>query len=170
MGWLIGPQELLAPALAVHTRIVFCVNGPLQKAVAASLEAAETNDFYQKQAQEYEWRRAKLTFALDQVGLPYTVPDGAYFVLVNTSRICIPSDCSFPPEIESRGDNFKMCYFLCKVIGITAIPVSEFYSSENAGLARDYIRLAFCKTDDVLDEAAKRLQRIKQYLGQPESA
>jgi kynurenine aminotransferase len=101
---------------------------------------------------------------LKLAGLPYTDPEGSYFVLVNTSKVRIPSDYTYPTEIAERGDNFKMCYFLCKEIGITAIPVSEFYSPDHAGLACDYVRLAFCKTDDVLDEAARRLQRITKYL------
>ncbi|KAI8052416.1 pyridoxal phosphate-dependent transferase [Syncephalis plumigaleata] len=164
VGWLIGPQALLAPALAAHTRIVFCVNSPLQEAVGIALEKAEKNGFYQLQASQYDERRKKLTDALEQAGLPYTYPEGSYFVLVNTSRVRIPNDYTYPSDIAERGDNFKMCYFLCKEIGITAIPVSEFYSEENADLARDYVRLAFCKTDEVLDEAARRLQRITPYL------
>ncbi|KAI9594811.1 PLP-dependent transferase [Syncephalis fuscata] len=164
VGWLIGPQALLNPALAAHTRIVFCVNSPLQEAVGIGLETAEKNGFYERQVVEYEQRRKKLADALDQAGLPYTDPDGSYFILVNTSGVRIPDNYTYPQEIEERGDNFKMCFFLCKEIGITAIPVSEFYSEEHADLARDYVRLAFCKTDDVLDEAARRLQRITKYL------
>jgi kynurenine aminotransferase len=132
--------------------------------VATALEKAGKNGFYQLQASQYDARRKKLLDALEQAGLPYTYPEGSYFVLVNTNRVYIPDDYTYPSEIAKRGDNFKMCYFLCKEIGITAIPVSEFYSEKNANLARDYVRLAFCKTDDVLDEAARRLQRIKPYL------
>ncbi|RKP27677.1 PLP-dependent transferase, partial [Syncephalis pseudoplumigaleata] len=164
VGWLIGPHALLAPALAAHTRIVFCVNSPLQEAVGNALEQAAHNGFYALQARQYDQRRQKLIDALEQAGLSYTYPEGSYFVLVGTHRIRIPEHYAYPPEIAKRGDNYKMCYFLCKEIGVTAIPVSEFYSEENAGLARDYVRLAFCKTDDMLDEAAIRLQRIKQYL------
>ncbi|RKP07023.1 putative BNA3-Arylformamidase [Thamnocephalis sphaerospora] len=166
IGWLMGPQQLLAPALAAHTRIVFCVNSPLQEAVAIGFEEADKNGFYERQVAEYERRREKLTRAIKQAGLPYTAPAGSYFVLVDTSKIRIPAGFKFPPEIASRGANFEMCYFLCKEIGVTAIPVSEFYSPENAELARDFVRLAFCKTDDLLDEAARRLQKVTKYIQQ----
>jgi kynurenine aminotransferase len=143
---------------------VFCVNSPLQEAVAMGIEEAEKNGFFAKQVKEYEARRAKLTRVIESVGLRYTSPDGSYFVLVDTSNVRIPKGYKYPPEISSRGANFEMCYFLCKEIGITAIPVSEFYSAENAELARNFVRLAFCKTDEQLDEAARRLQKIKNYI------
>ncbi|KAJ1879902.1 arylformamidase, partial [Coemansia sp. S17] len=48
--------------------------------------------------------------------------------------------------------------------GVSGIPPTEFYSEPHKHLANDYIRFAFCKTDEGLDEAAKCLQSLKRYL------
>ncbi|RKP14745.1 pyridoxal phosphate-dependent transferase [Piptocephalis cylindrospora] len=164
LGWVMGDAPLLAPVLAAHTRVCFCATGPLQEAVAEAFEKSDSNGFFDQQTKEYESRLAALTKPLEEVGLPYTLPKGSYFLLVNTSSIRIPQGFSFPPEISARGRNFEMCYWLLAEIGVTAIPVSEFYSDTNQHLGEDYIRFAFCKTDDVLEEASKRLLRIKEFL------
>ncbi|RIB25571.1 pyridoxal phosphate-dependent transferase [Gigaspora rosea] len=120
VGWLIGPKNLISPVLAAHTRIVFCVNAPLQVC--------------------------------------------SYYILVNISKIRIPSDYQYPPEIQFQTKDYKFCYWMTKEIGVVAIPPSEFYSEENKWLAQDYVRFAFCKTDDILDQAAISLQKLKNYI------
>ncbi|KAJ2497425.1 arylformamidase [Coemansia sp. RSA 2052] len=164
VGWSVGPAELIQPTLSAHTRIVFTSNTPLQEGVASAFRMAKENDFLNIQRQEYERRRDRLMAIFDDVGLPYVVPDGAYYLLVNAKAIKIPSDYSFPDFIEERGDNFKLVYFFIKEFGVSGIPPTEFYSEPHKHLANDYIRFAFCKTDEGLDEAAKCLQSLKCYL------
>ncbi|KAI8865854.1 PLP-dependent transferase [Ramicandelaber brevisporus] len=164
VGWQIGPRELIEPSLTAHTRIVFCVNSPLQEAVASAFEQAPGRRFFETQRAEYLARRDKLSAALSGAGLPHTVPDGSYFILVNGARIQIPRDCDFPAEVAARGHSFKLTYFFTKQLGVSGIPPTEFYSDAHRHLAENYVRLAFCKTDDVLDEAARRLERVRTYL------
>ena len=113
---------------------------------------------------EYTRRREKLMKALTDVGLPYTIPQGSYFILANTAKVKVPEDYSYPDVILQRPRDFKVCYWMAKEIGVVAIPPSEFYCEENAHLAENFIRLAFCKTDKTLDEAAKNLQKLKKYI------
>jgi len=164
VGWLIGPEHLIGPSLAAQTRIVFCANHPCQEAAADSLEQAMQTGFFDVQVKEYAQRREKLIAAIHATGLSYTVPDGSYFILVNTSRIQIPGDFHFPEYIANRGKNYMVCYWLCVYIGVTAIPVSEFYSKGHTELATSIVRLAFCKTDEDLQEAAQRLLMLKKYI------
>ena len=82
VGWLIGPESIIKPTLAVSTRIVFCSNSPLQEAAAAGLEGAKEHDFFAIQTREYAERRDVLTKAFDELGLKYTLPQGSYFVLL----------------------------------------------------------------------------------------
>jgi len=82
VGWLIGPQALLAPTLAANTRIVFCSNTPMQEAAATGLEKAADNKFFRKQLAEYEERRDVFCSYLEKLDLPYTLPQGTYFVLL----------------------------------------------------------------------------------------
>ena len=82
VGWLIGPAWIIQPTLAATTRIVFCSNHPLQEAAATGLEQAQERRFFEEQLAEYVERRAVLTKAFDDLGLPYTWPQGTYFVLL----------------------------------------------------------------------------------------
>ncbi|RGB35890.1 PLP-dependent transferase [Rhizophagus diaphanus] len=164
IGWLIGPKHLIGAALSAQTRIVFCVNTPLQEALAISFDLAEKNNYFENTIGEYTRRREKLMKALTDVGLPYTIPQGSYFILANTAKVKIPEDYPYPDVILQRPRDFKVCYWMAKEIGVVAIPPSEFYCEENAHLAENFIRLAFCKTDKTLDEAAENLQKLKKYI------
>ncbi|KAJ1975328.1 arylformamidase [Dimargaris cristalligena] len=164
IGWMIGAEALITPCLRAHTRYVFTVNSPMQVGIAHAFQQAAQNDFFARQRGEYLARRDRFMRALDRTGLAYTIPHGSYFVLVNTGRIRIPVGYTFPPEIADRDPCYKMGYFFTKEIGVTGIPTTEFYSETNSPLGQDYIRFAFCKPDDVLDAAAERLLRVKQFM------
>jgi kynurenine aminotransferase len=164
VGWLIGPHHLVKHPLAAQTRIVFCTNAPLQEAAAVSLEQARDNGFFDLQVEQYTERKHKLSAVFDSLGLPFTEAAGSYFTLVDTTRVRIPTNYEFPPEIQARGHNFRMCYWLTCEIGVTAIPMSEFYSQEHQGMAEHYARFAFCKSMDVLEEAERRLEKLREYI------
>ncbi|KAI9482646.1 MAG: pyridoxal phosphate-dependent transferase [Benjaminiella poitrasii] len=164
VGWLIGPQSLIQHAFAAQTRVVFCVNSPCQEAVAAGLEASLTSNIFQSQIDSYLQKRTLLAKVFDDLKLPYTMPEGAYYILVNTQKIKYPVDYKFPEVLDDRGDDFKMCYWLTKEIGVCAIPPSEFYEREHWPLAKHFARFAFCKTDDVLQEAVGRLRELEKYI------
>ncbi|SAL96412.1 hypothetical protein [Absidia glauca] len=164
VGWLIGPEHLIKYALAAQTRVVFSVNSPCQEAIAAGLEVSLTEPLFQDQVDNYLQKRTRLSKVFDDLGLPYTCPQGAYYILVNTAKIRYPADYKFPDILDQRGDDFKMCYWLTKEIGVCSIPPSEFYTKEHWTLAKDFARFAFCKTDDVLDQAVERLRELKKYI------
>ncbi|KAJ2601982.1 arylformamidase [Coemansia sp. RSA 1722] len=164
VGWAIGPRALIQPTLAAHTRIVFTANTPLQEGVASAMRQAATNGFYDAQRQEYQRRRNRLIEIFDDAGLPYVVPDGAYYLLVNASAVRLPQDYPFPDAIASRGPNFRLAYFFIREFGVSGIPPAEFYCEPHRHLAGDYVRFAFCKTDEGLDAAAVALQKLKRHL------
>jgi kynurenine aminotransferase len=161
---LIGPANLIQHSFAAQTRVVFCVNSPCQEAVAAGLEASLTKPLFQDQIDQYLKKRSILSKLFDELNLPYTVPEGAYYILVNTSKIQIPKDFAFPEILNERGDDFKMCYWLTKELGVCAIPPSEFYVKEHWPLAAHFARFAFCKTDEVLEQAVERLKRLGDFI------
>lgn len=82
VGWLIGPPDLIRPTLAATTRIVFATNSPLQEAAAAGLEQAKERGYFEATREAYEERRNVLVKAFDQLGLPYSLPEGSYFCLL----------------------------------------------------------------------------------------
>ncbi|TDL29711.1 PLP-dependent transferase [Rickenella mellea] len=164
VGWLIGPPAIIQPTLAASTRIVFCSNSPLQEAAAAGLEQARDRNFFETQAKEYEERRNVLLNAFDKLGLTYTLPEGSYFVLLDISRLTWPDNYHFPSSIDGRGRDFKACWFIATEIGVSSIPVSEFYCEEHCHLGESFARFAFCKDLDTLRNAGERLQGLKKYL------
>lgn len=105
-GWLIGHSDLILAALQASTRIVFCVNSPLQEAVAEGLELAASKRFFEEQINAYQQRRDVLCSYLDQVGLSYTLPQGSYFVLVDMSKVRIPDGYEVPGVVKGRGKDY----------------------------------------------------------------
>ncbi|KAI9136541.1 pyridoxal phosphate-dependent transferase [Paraphysoderma sedebokerense] len=167
LGFLTGPKELVQHVLNAHTRIVFCANAPLQTAVTEALNTSLHTPYYETQIREYLNRRDKLISGFKKIGLSLTVPQGSYFVLVDTSKIRVPDeDWKEIEKVKLPSDNkdWKMCYWLTTKIGIAAIPPSSFYSPTNAHLASDYARFCFCKTDETLNEALKRLEVLGKYV------
>ncbi|KAH9943328.1 PLP-dependent transferase [Epithele typhae] len=164
VGWLIGPPSIIQPALAATTRIVFCSNSPLQEASAVGIEQAKNRGFLTQQCKEYQERRDILTSAFDSLGMKYTNPQGAYFTLLDISNLTWPEDYPFPPTVLGRGRDFRACWFIAMEIGVSSIPVSEFYCEEHTSIGESYARFAFCKDVDTLKHAVERLQNMKQYL------
>ncbi|MCC6456720.1 MAG: aminotransferase class I/II-fold pyridoxal phosphate-dependent enzyme [Caldilineaceae bacterium] len=151
IGWAIGPAPLVHAVLMAHQWIPFTVATPLQEAVATALEQAPKEDYYQWLATTYQAKRDKLLVALEDVGLTPVRPDGSYFVLVATGHLPVPV-----PE-GTRRDVAVARWFTTNV-GVTAIPPSPFYSPDHQYLTDNLARFCFCKTDEMLDEAARRFR------------
>jgi len=164
VGWVVGPPALIQPTLAASTRIVFCTNSPLQEAAAAGLEQARTRNFFEIQNKEYQERRDILLRSFDQLGLKYTIPEGSYFVLLDVSSVTWSDDYPFPKSLDGRGRDFKACWFIAMEIGVSSIPVSEFYCEEHRHIGERFARFAFCKDTDTLRKAGERLQGLKKFL------
>ncbi|KDQ64893.1 hypothetical protein JAAARDRAFT_28546 [Jaapia argillacea MUCL 33604] len=164
VGWLIGPPSIIGPTLAATTRIVFCSNSPLQEAAAAGLEQATERGFFEKQLAEYAERREVLCNAFERLGMKYTLPEGSYFVLLDISEVDIPDDYPFPASLDGRGRDFRACWFIAMEVGVSSIPVSEFYCEEHCSIGESFARFAFCKDLETLKAAGERLQNLKKFL------
>lgn len=160
VGWAVGPAHLMTPLLAAHVRLTFCVNSLASEGTAIALEGARTNGFFERQCLEYEGRRQELTNMLEDVGLPYTIPYGSYFVLVDATNIQIPDDFAMPEQVRAKPRDYQVCWFIGKVCDVVAIPATAFYSSDGSAVGERFIRFAFCK-DGQIREAAQRLQRVR---------
>ena len=92
---------------------MFCTNSPLQEATAVGFEQAEEHNFFARQVEAYKERRAVLCAALDAVGLPYTFPEGGYFILVQNDRIQIPDDFVIPDMVRFTTFGEVTCRSVC---------------------------------------------------------
>jgi aminotransferase len=99
-------------------------------------------EYYQRLAGDYRRRRDLLHSALVRAGFRCTPPEGAYYILADFRELSDLSDDVF-------------AHWLVTERGVAAVPGSSFFSRPELG--RHLVRFAFCKTDDVLEEAARRL-------------
>lgn len=101
-----------------------------------------------------------------ELGIPFSEPEGGYFVMVNLSTVQMPENYPFPPHVASRPRDFKLAWFLIQELGVAAIPPTEFFTDANAHIVEDYLRFAVCKPDDVLELAKERLRGLKKFIKQ----
>ncbi|MBI1876743.1 MAG: aminotransferase class I/II-fold pyridoxal phosphate-dependent enzyme [Chloroflexi bacterium] len=145
VGWAIATAELCQAVFRVHQFVTYSVAAPLQEGVVTALQVS--NDYYAELAAMYQANRDFLAGALAEAGLKPIMPQGTYFIMVDISHLDFPDDVTF-------------CRYLTTEIGVAAIPPSAFYfnPADGASLAR----FAFCKTRPTLEEAARRLEKLKR--------
>lgn len=151
IGWAIAPAALARAVFMAHQWIPFAVATPLQEAVGAAMEQVAARDYFTWLSAMYRAKRDKLVGVLAEVGLMPVRPDGSYFILVDTAHLDVP----VPPGVRR---DVAVARWFAGHVGVAAIPPSPFYSPQHQSLTRDLARFCFCKTDDLLDEAARRFR------------
>jgi kynurenine aminotransferase len=164
VGWLIGPEHLIKYAAAAHTRICYSSVSPLQEAAAVGFEQADAINFWQTAKVEMKAKMDRFNTIWAELDLPFSDPEGGYFVLVNMKKVQVPADYPFPDHVKDRPRDFKLSWFLIQEVGVAAIPPTEFYTDENAYIGEDWLRFAVCKEDEILDRAKERLRDLKKYI------
>lgn len=143
VGWASAAPALTAAVRAVHQFVTFAVATPFQHAIATALGAPDA--FYAGLRKDYLARRDRLTAGLAETGLEVVPPEGTYFALADIRPLGFEDDVAF-------------CRMLPERVGVAAIPMSAFVAG---GHVRHLVRFAFCKDDATLDEALRRLRRLK---------
>lgn len=153
IGWAIAPQPIAHAILMGHQWIPFTVATPLQEAVAVGMEMAPKEGYFEWLGQMYKKKRDMLLDVLNQVGLAPVIPDGSYFILADSSALDVPDEPGVLRDVSAAR-------WLTREVGVAAIPPSHFYSPQHQHLTHNLIRFCFCKTDEMLEAAAERLQRL----------
>lgn len=146
VGWAVAAPPLAEAVFRAHQFITFSGAAPLQEATAVALETAEAHGYYEGLQETYQRKRDFLAGALAAAGLPPITPRGTYFIMVEIGGLGFADDVAF-------------CRHLTTEVGVAAIPPSAFYTTPGGG--ETVARFAFCKTDEALEEAAERLQRLR---------
>ncbi len=145
IGWAAAPPELTAAVRAAHQFITFATATPLQHGAVAALSAGP--EYYERLVSDYRARRDYLADELARIGFGLRKPAGTYFVCADFSAFGFEDDVAF-------------CRYLVENVGVAAIPPSSFYDHKEH--AHGYVRFAFCKRDETLREAVRRLERLKE--------
>jgi N-succinyldiaminopimelate aminotransferase len=143
IGWAAAPPPLTAAVRAAHQFITFATATPLQHAAAAALSVGP--EYYQGLASFYRRRRDYLVGELLRLGFDVRPPAGTYYVCADFRPFGFDDDVAF-------------CRHLIERMGVAAIPPSAFY--ENTRYGKTYVRFAFCKREETLKEAVKRLSAL----------
>ena len=144
-GWKIGyvaaPKELMLEFRKVHQFLVFCVNHPLQMAVADYLKDQTT---YKELSQFYQAKRDYFTKQISGSRFNIEPNMGTYFQLVNYKNISKENDTDFAVR-------------LTKESGLALIPLSVFYTTQKQ---QQLLRVCFAKKEDTLEQAAEIMCKL----------
>jgi len=146
-GWRIGysvaAQRWTKAIGAMNDLLYVCAPAPLQMGVARGIREL-SDDFYGILARDYQQKRDKFCSALNKAGLTTSVPEGAYYVLADVSRL-------------PGGTGKARAMYLLEKTGVAGVSGEAFFTGQ-AGA--NYIRFSFAKTDPDLDEACRRLTQV----------
>jgi aminotransferase len=141
LGYIIAPAEIIDVARKVHDFLTVGAAAPLQEAVIPALHFGPA--YYQHLLDEYTERRDLFIRGLENIKLPYTNPEGAYYIMMDISEFGYESDLVF-------------CEDLARVVGVGAVPGSSFFREP----VNHLIRFHFAKKKETLIDALNRLEGI----------
>ncbi len=145
LGYIIASAEIIDAAKKVHDFLTVGAAAPLQEAAVVGLKFGD--GYYKDLQKKYTQKRDLFLKGLDDIGITHTVPQGAYYVLLDISEFGFDSDLEF-------------CETLARDVGVGAVPGSSFFREP----VNNLIRLHFAKKEDTLNEALNRLESIRKKI------
>ncbi|BBO80740.1 aminotransferase [Desulfosarcina ovata subsp. sediminis] len=145
LGYVIGPEAVIAGARKVHDFLTVGAAAPLQEAAVTALDLPLS--YYDRLAADYTRKRDTFLGYLDEAGLSYTRPQGAYYVMVDCSEFGVTDDNEF-------------CRWMAKKVGVAAVPGSSFFHEP----VNHLIRLHFSRSEQILAETGLRLKKLKSLV------
>jgi N-succinyldiaminopimelate aminotransferase len=148
IGWACGPAELIAGLRAAKQYLSYVGGAPFQPAVANALNTEES--WVAALRVSLQKKRDRLASGLAAVGFQVHDSSSTYFL------------CADPRPL-GYDDSTAFCAALPEQVGVAAIPMSAFCdpAAEHSGEWNHLVRFAFCKRDEMLDEAIKRLATLQ---------
>ena len=145
LGYVIASPPIIETVNKVHDFLTVGAAAPLQEAAVVGLNFGD--DYYADLHQKYTEKRNLFLDGLDRLNISHTVPEGAYYILLDISEFGYESDLAF-------------CERLAEKVGVGAVPGSSFFKEpENR-----YIRLHFAKKNATLNEALNRLEKFREKM------
>lgn len=145
LGYTIAPEAITEQIKKVHDFLTVGAAAPLQEAVIPGLNFEQ--DYYDKLQATYTHKRDLFLKGLKDVGLEFSEPQGAYYVLMDITPFGYDNDLEF-------------CQVLAREVGVGAVPGSSFFREP----VNHLIRFHFAKKDETLNEALNRLEAIHKKI------
>ena len=144
VGWTIAEPKLTNAVRTVHDYFTICAPTPLQEALVTALNFPSS--YYERLTEAYDRKRRMMMKTLDEGGLQYQRPEGAYYILVNV-----------PDQFK---DDEEFTDHLLKKVGIAVLPASALY--HNKALGKGKVRIAYCKKDMTLQEVRRLIKKLTE--------
>ena len=145
IGWVCGTAELVSAVRAAKQFLTFVGGGPFQPAVAHALD--HESAWVKGLRMTLHSSRDRLCAGLMDAGFTVFRPQGTYFVVADIRPVA--------QRWGMPADGMAFCHELPRRAGVVAVPMQVFYDRPETG--SHFIRFAFCKKDEVIDEAVTRL-------------
>jgi N-succinyldiaminopimelate aminotransferase len=148
IGWACGPAELLHGVRAAKQYLTYVGGAPFQPAVAYALDTEDA--WVAELRMSLQHRRDRLSNGLAEIGFRVHDSAGSYFV------------CADPRPL-GYDDSTAFCAALPELVGVAAIPLTAFCdpAAEDWNRWNHLVRFTFCKREETLDEAIRRLERLR---------
>lgn len=147
LGYVIANPEIIDRVKKVHDFLTVGAAAPLMEAATVGLKFDDK--YYDELAAHYAHMKEVFVGGLEKLGLKYTDPQGAYYVLVDVSEFGVK-------------DDVKFCEWLAQYVGVAAVPGSSFFRED----VNNLIRFHFVKQDDTLNEAINRLAGLRKAVAE----
>ncbi len=147
LGYAIAPQPLMDKIKQFHDFNAVGAASPLMEAAIAGLELPDS--YYDEFAAHYLHMKTIFTEGLDSIGIEYTDPQGAYFVLANIGQF-----------LKKGQSDVEFCEEMAKKVGVACVPGTSFFKED----VNNIVRLHFAKKDETLYEALNRMADIKAKM------
>ena len=147
LGYVIANPEIIDRVKKVHDFLTVGAAAPLMEAATVGLKFDDK--YYDELAAHYAHMKEVFVGGLEKLGLKYTDPQGADYVLVDVSEFGVK-------------DDVKFCEWLAQYVGVAAVPGSSFFGED----VHNLIRFHFAKQDDTLNEAINRLAGLRKAVAE----
>src|ERR1700722_9325493 len=148
IGWASGDADLIAGVRAAKQFLSYVGGAPFQPAVALAL--ATQQDWVVRLRKTLQARRDRLAVGLAEIGFDVHHSGGTYFLCADPRPLGYTDSTTFCAELPHRA-------------GVAAIPLSAFCDPDgyHAAAWNHLVRFTFCKKDDTIDEALRRLSTLR---------
>lgn len=141
LGYVLGNAEVIDRVKKTHDFLTVGAAAPLMEAATVGLNFGD--DYYRELQDHYTHMKELFCGGLKNLGLNFTEPQGAYYVLMDITQFGYKDDNEFAVD-------------LIKKVGVATVPGSSFFKEP----VNNLIRFHFAKKDDTLNDALNRLSKI----------
>ena len=148
LGYAIAPKEIMDKIKQFHDFNAVGAASPLMEAALIGLEMPDS--YYEEFTAHYAHMKEIFTGGMRDLGIPFTEPEGTYFVLADIA-----------PYLKKGQSDVEFCEEMTKKVGVAAVPGSSFFRED----INNIVRLHFAKKDETLYAALDRLADLKTKMG-----